>query len=83
MANINLVIDNNTRAVSKTRGFAGVCLENLQDVFVIGFSGDFVDGDAQMEYEVNGMAYYTPMTKDTETNTYRISGIPERMTASP
>ena len=72
MANINLVIDNTTRAVSKTRAFAGVCLENLQDVFVVGFSGDFIDGDAQMEYEVNGMAYYTPMTKDTETNTYTL-----------
>lgn len=67
MANINLVINNDTRQVSKNRSFAGVCLENLQDAFVITFSGTFIDGNAVMEYEVNGNFYSTPMTKENES----------------
>lgn len=72
MATLNLIIDNNTRAVSKSRSFAGVELENLQDTFSITFSDTFVDGDATLEYQVNGNAYYIELTKDAEHERYTI-----------
>lgn len=73
MAIINLIIDNNTRQVSKNRSFAGVCLENLQDEFLITFKGEFIDGDATMEYQVNGNSYYINMDKNGESYTLDIT----------
>ena len=72
MANILLTINKSTRNVSKGRDFAGVQLENLQDKFVVKFSDGFLNGNAVLEYEVNGEKYLLDMTKDTSQEMYSI-----------
>lgn len=74
MANVNIKINKSSREVSIGRSFAGVQLENLQDKFIVTFD-TFVDGDASLEYEVNGEPYYVNMTKSEETYSVDITQV--------
>lgn len=73
--NINIKVNNDTRNVSVNRNFAGVQLENLQDKFVITFSGDFIDGAGQLEYSNDEGNFYVALVNESNQYTLDVSNI--------
>lgn len=67
MKNIEIKINKETRKVELNKYVIGNDGENLQGNLVFSFDDEFVDGQARLEYIIEGNKYYSILEKDGET----------------
>lgn len=75
MKDLKVKIWKNTRMVDLPVSFIGNDMENLQKKFVFIFQDEFVNGQARLEYEINGEKAFIPLTKENETYTIPIKNV--------
>ena len=66
MKDLTIKVSRDSRMVTLPENFIAIEGEELQNNLVFEFSDTFVDGQARLEYYVEGNKYYTPMTKTDE-----------------
>ena len=69
MKDIIIKINTKTRMVSLSKSLIGNDGENLQSNFVFEFDGDFVNGQARLEYIINNETKYIFLDRNGETYT--------------
>ena len=67
MKNIEIKINKETRKVELNKYVIGNDGENLQGNLVFSFDDEFVDGQARLEYIIEGNKYYSILEKEGET----------------
>jgi hypothetical protein len=69
MKDIKIKINTKTRMVALSKSTIGNDGENLQNNFVFEFDGDFVNGQARLEYIINNETKYIFLDRNGETYT--------------
>ena len=72
---MEIKIDKTTRMVNLAKTVIGNDAENLQETLVFKFTNDFVDGQARLEYMIDGTKYYIPLTKDCKSYTLPVKNV--------
>lgn len=72
---MEIKIDKTTRMVNLAKTVIGNDAENLQETLVFKFINDFVDGQARLEYMIDGEKYYIPLTKDGKSYTLPVKNV--------
>ena len=67
MKNIEIKLNRRTSMVYLDNTILGNEGENLQGDIIFSFSDTFVNGQARLEYEINGETKYIPLTKNEES----------------
>lgn len=67
MKNIEIKVSKETRMVFLEKNIIGNDGENLQEKLVFSFKDEFVDGQARLEYEIDGEKYFAILTKVGES----------------
>ena len=75
MENLEIKVSRKTRMVNLPRQFISVDGENLQSELVFSFIDEFVNGQARLEYEINGKKNYIILNKQADTYTIPIKNI--------
>lgn len=75
MENLEIKVSRKTRMVNLPRQFISVDGENLQSELVFSFIDEFVNGQARLEYEINGKKNYIILNKQSDTYTIPIKNI--------
>lgn len=75
MNNIEIIINKENRMVDLKKSSIGNDGENLQYNLVFSFLNGFVDGQARLEYQINGEKYFAILEKHEETYTMPINSL--------
>ena len=75
MKNLEIKISKSTRMVDLERYSIGNDSENLQEKLIFIFKDEFVNGQARLEYEINGVKNYIILDKENETYTMPIKSV--------
>lgn len=67
MKNIEIKVSRETRMVFLEKNIIGNDGENLQEKLVFSFKDEFVNGQARLEYEIDGEKYFAILTKVGES----------------
>lgn len=70
MKDLIINVNTNTRELERNKDFIGVSGENLYGNIIVKFAGEFIDGTAYFEVEVNDEKYFIEMQKSG--NTYEL-----------
>jgi hypothetical protein len=75
MKEILINVSRETRMVDLNKSVIGNDGENLQGKLIFTFIDEFVDGQARLEYEVNGNKNYIVLDKENETYTIPVKNV--------
>jgi len=68
-------VEKNTRMIDLPKNVIGNDMENLQEKLIFKFIDEFVNGQARLEYKINGVKNYIVLTKENNTYTIPVQNI--------